>query len=98
MSISLRQMVVVAGIALVAAACATTAPSTTTTASLVKPGFYTEVRDGRLWVFRDGSQELDEFKKHGEPAHQLTRIGAGPNGMTIKSSEAAVIDEYLAAK
>jgi hypothetical protein len=38
------------------------------------------------------------FKKHGEPAHQVTRVGSGPNGMTIKSSSAAVIDDYLCAK
>jgi hypothetical protein len=69
-----------------------------TGSSLSKPGFYTEVRDGRLWVFRDGSKELEEFKKAGEPAHQVTRIGVGPNGMTIKSSDAQVIDDYLAAK
>jgi hypothetical protein len=73
------------------AACATTA-------SFNKPGFYTEVKDGRLWVFREGTKELEEFKKQGEPAHQVTRIGVGPNGMTVKSSEAKVIDDYLSAK
>jgi hypothetical protein len=72
------------------AACATT--------SVSKPGFYTQVKEGRLWVFREGSKELEEFKKHGEPAKQVTRIGAGPNGMTIRSSDASVIDAYLAAK
>jgi hypothetical protein len=66
--------------------------------SLQKPGFYTEVKDGRLWVFREGSKELAEFKQHGEPARQVTRIGGGPNGMTIKSSDADVIDAYLATK
>jgi hypothetical protein len=45
-----------------------------------------------------GSKELEEFKQHGEPAKQVTRIGAGPKGMTIRSSDAAVIDAYLAAK
>lgn len=80
------------GFSLLLSACASTA------GSVAKPGFYTEIRDGRLWVFREGSKELEEFKKGGEPAHQTTRIGAGPNGMTIKSSEAKVIDEYLAAK
>jgi len=44
------------------------------------------------------SKELEEFKKQGEPAKQVTRIGAGPNGMTIRSSDASVIDAYLAAK
>jgi len=68
------------------------------TASLSKPGFYTEVRDGRLWVFREGSKELEAFKQHGEPAQQVTRVGGGPNGLTVKSSDAAVIDDYLAAK
>jgi hypothetical protein len=75
-----------------------TACATTTTTSLSKPGFYTEVREGRLWVFREGSKELEQFKKHGEPEKQVTRIGGGPNGMTIKSADAAVIDAYLAAK
>ena len=88
----LRHLVGMLGCASVLVACATAS------SSLSKPGFYTEVRDGRLWVLREGSKELEEFKKHGEPAHQVTRIGAAPNGMTIKSSDAAVIDEYLAAK
>ena len=63
-----------------------------------KPGFWTKPHDGRLWVFRAGSKELAEFQKSGEPARQVTRIGAGPNGMTLKSSDAAVIDAYIAAK
>ena len=63
-----------------------------------KPGFWTKPHDGRLWVFRAGSKELAEFQKSGEPARQVTRIGAGPNGMTLKSSDAAVIDAYVAAK
>jgi len=74
--------------------CATAQSST----SFSKPGFYTEVKDGRLWVLREGSKDLTEFKKDGELAKQVTRIGAGPNGMTIKSSDAQVIDDYLAAK
>jgi hypothetical protein len=74
--------------------CATGQSST----SFSKPGFYTEVKDGRLWVLRDGSKDLEDFKKDGELAKQVTRIGAGPNGMTIKSSDAEVIDAYLAAK
>jgi hypothetical protein len=86
----LRHLVVI-GCAVGLVACA--AP-----ASLAKPGFYTEVREGRLWVFREGSKELAEFKQHGEPERQVTRIGGGPRGMTIKSSDVAVIDEYLAAK
>ena len=91
MRVTVRHAVVTVGLALTLTACATTP-------SLSKPGFYTEVKDGRLWVFRDGSKELAEFRQHGEPANQVTRIGGGPNGMTIKSSDAKVIDDYMAAK
>jgi hypothetical protein len=90
-----HRALVAAGLAVTLAACAT-APSSSP--SLSKPGFYTEVKDGRLWVFREGSKELTEFKQHGEPAKQVTRIGGGPNGMTIKSSDAKVIDDYMAAR
>lgn len=87
----LHRVTLVMGLTFALTACASTS-------SLSKPGFYTEVKDARLWVFREGSKDLEEFKKHGEPAKQVTRVGGGPNGMTIKSSEAAVIDAYMAAK
>ena len=60
------------------------------------PGFVTEVEDGRLWVFKENSAELNEFKQHGEPAKQFTVIGAGPKGMTVKSADQQTLDEYLA--
>ena len=91
MPLPVRHIALAMGLALTLTACVTTG-------SLSKPGFYTEVKDGRLWVFRDGSKELAEFRQHGEPANQVTRIGGGPNGMTIKSSDAKVIDDYMAAK
>jgi|UniRef100_A4YC36 acylphosphatase len=59
------------------------------------PGFVTEVEDGRLWVFKENSAELTEFKQHGEPAKQFTVIGAGPKGMTVKSADQQTLDEYL---
>lgn len=62
-----------------------------------KAGFETKIEDGRLWVFKSGSKEWEAFSKHGEPAKQVTRIAAGPGGMTVKSSDSKVIDEYLAA-
>lgn len=61
------------------------------------PGYVTEIEDGRLWVFKAGSAELEEFKKHGEPAKQFTNVGAGPNGMTIKSADQETLDAYLKA-
>ena len=57
-------------------------------ASFAKAGFVAEVKDGRLWVFRDGSKDLEEFRQHGELTKMVTRIGAGPNGMTIRAGDA----------
>ncbi len=64
---------------------------------LSRPGYVAEVHDGRLWVFEAGSKDYKDFKTIGEPAKIVTRIGAGPDGMTIRSTEGAVIDGYLAA-
>jgi hypothetical protein len=75
------------------AACATMQ-----SASHNKPGFVTEVKDGRLWVFREGSRELTAYRTHGEPAQMVTRVGAGPKGMTIRAADTKTIDDYLAAK
>ncbi|PYF84879.1 MULTISPECIES: hypothetical protein [Marinomonas] len=60
-------------------------------------GFTTKVEDGRLWVFEEGSKELEFFKEHGEPAKQYTNIGAGPDGMTVKSASQETLDKYLSA-
>jgi uncharacterized protein (TIGR03000 family) len=62
-----------------------------------KPGFVTFVKDGRLWVFRMGSKELQDYKKDGEPAKQVTRVGDGPEGMTLKGPDAETLDAYLKA-
>lgn len=61
------------------------------------PGFYTQMEDGRLWVFKTDSAELEEFLQTGEPAKQVVRPLAGPFGLTIKAVATEVIDEYLAA-
>lgn len=63
-----------------------------------KPGFYTQIEDGRLWVFKEGSKELEQFKAHGEPAVSVARIGDGPEGMTLKAPSQEVMDAYLAEK
>lgn len=60
-----------------------------------KPGFFTKIEDGRLWVFREGSEQLKEFKAHGEPAKQYTEIGTGPDGMTVKSGDEKALKDYL---
>lgn len=60
-----------------------------------KPGFFTKVEDGRLWVFYSGSEQLKEFKAHGEPAKQYTAVGGGPEGMTVKSGDKKALKDYL---
>lgn len=63
-----------------------------------KPGFVTKVEDGRLWVFKEGSPELEQFEKHGEPTINVSRIGEGPEGMTLKAPSYEVLDTYLNTK
>lgn len=63
-----------------------------------KTGFYTHVHDNRLWVLKAGDKDAEIVAKNQEPRVVVTRIAAGPNRMTVKSNDAAVIDAYLAAK
>lgn len=72
--------------------------STAGKTALTRPGFTTLEVDGRLWVFADGSPDLTAFQQHGELAKCVTRVGAGPGGMTIKAPDAATIDAWLAAR
>ncbi|WLH15061.1 hypothetical protein PSH58_12570 [Pseudomonas hefeiensis] len=55
----------------------------------------TKVEDGRLWVFREDSEELKDFQAHGESAKQFTEIGNGPEGMTVKSDDEKALKDYL---
>ncbi len=64
---------------------------------LSRPGFVTRIEDGRLWVFKSGSDEFKKFTEHGELAKHIIRPGAGPNGMTVKSPDAETLDAYLTA-
>ncbi len=64
----------------------------------VKPGFYVEEVEGRLWVFHLNSKALTEYKEDGEPAKSTTVIGMGPGGMTIRSDTKETVIEYLASK
>ena len=62
-----------------------------------RPGFKTFEVDGRLWVFQEGSEGLAEYEASGEPGKSVTMVGEGPNGMTIRSDDKAVIAAYMAA-
>lgn len=63
-----------------------------------RAGFETAIVDGRLWVFETGSEDFAEFQANGELAKSVTRPGAGPGGITIRSADSETIDKYLVAK
>lgn len=65
--------------------------------SYAKKGFQVFEQDGRLWVFRDGSDDLAAFLKDGEPAKSVTSIGTGPGGMSMRSGDMQTIKDFLAA-
>lgn len=94
--VRLSALVLALTISLAAFGCTTTQQAGPQ--SFNKPGYVTEVVDGRLWVFRAGSKDYEEFKKGGEPAKMVSRVGGGPNGMTIRAVDAKIIDDYLAAR
>ncbi|MFG0250015.1 MAG: hypothetical protein ACF8OB_14095 [Phycisphaeraceae bacterium JB051] len=54
-----------------------------------KPGFTTEVEDGRLWVLKDGEKKAEK---------RISFIGAGPMNMTIYGQSKDTVVEYLASK
>ncbi|PQO46942.1 hypothetical protein [Blastopirellula marina] len=62
---------------------------------VAQPGYVTKIIDGRLWVMRADSSDLKEFAANNDLAKHVTRIGAGPMGMTIKSPDAETIDYYM---
>ncbi len=52
--------------------------------------------DGRLWVFRNGCAEFGQYVRDGELAKNVTRVGAGPNGMTLKAPDIQTLNLYVA--
>lgn len=60
-------------------------------------GFAVFAREGRIWVFRRGSKNLNEFLTKGEPAKRVTLIGQGPNGTTLMGSDTEVMKSYADA-
>ena len=68
-----------------------------TTPTYEKPGFVAEMVDGRLWVFEEGSPELEEFRRVGEPAKSVTLVGEGPEGVTLRGPDRETLRRYLGA-
>jgi hypothetical protein len=59
-------------------------------------GYHVEMKDGRLWVFAHGSKAIADYRKHGEPAKRITRVGAGPDGKTVIGPDHETLDGYIA--
>lgn len=60
-----------------------------------RAGFHTELVDGRLWVLREGSEELADFVQNGPPDKNVTRIVAGDKPITLRAVDTETIDAYL---
>lgn len=71
-------------------------PEAAPAANYAKPGFFTEVVDGRLWIFRSDCEELTQYQTIGEPAKHVIQPGAGPDGMTVKAPDKETIQSYMA--
>jgi hypothetical protein len=59
--------------------------------------FETFLEDGRLWVFKSGSKELDQCQQHHELEKQVIRVNVGPLGMTIKAPDDETIETHKSA-
>jgi len=61
-----------------------------------RDGFVVLGDEGRLWVFREGSPAYAEFLAKGEPAKRVTRVGAGPDGLTVYGADEKTLAAYCA--
>jgi hypothetical protein len=86
---AIKSLLVLATVALVCGALVPFASAGDDASKYERPGFITRVKEGRLWVHKDG-QELGE--KH------VTLINAGPGGMTLKAPDRDTALEYLATR
>ena len=63
---------------------------------IAREGFVTGIVDGRIWVFPAHSSEADEFLVSGKtPVNHVIRPNAGPLGMTVRATDASILDAYL---
>lgn len=60
-----------------------------------KPGYFTQMVDGRLWVFEEDSEALEQFLAVGDPAKSVTLVGAGPDGITLRGPDKETLQGYL---
>jgi len=60
-----------------------------------RDGFATFIVDGRIWVFQLDDPALETFRTSGEISRNVTRPGAGPDGMTVRAPDSETLDAYL---
>ena len=61
---------------------------------VAKEGFTLLEEDGRYWVYPEGEAPADG--KH--PAKHITKVKAGPGGVTLRGPDADTILAYIASK
>jgi hypothetical protein len=62
-----------------------------------KPGFETFYKDERVWAFKQGSLFASEMRYFGEPAKNVTLVGRGPNGTSLRTSDTETGEAWIAA-
>jgi hypothetical protein len=60
-------------------------------------GYHAIEKHNRIYLFIPGSEAEKSFNATGEMARSVTRIGKGPNGMTIVADPDVNVDKYLQA-
>ena len=63
-----------------------------------RPAYVTRIVDGRLWIFKAHSKDLGDFLKKGDPAKQVTVLGVGPGGMTVRAPDMETIKGWQQSK
>lgn len=90
---SIRQFVVALGLS-----AALAAPAAVADTRHDREGFVTFDVDGRLWVFRDFSAELAQHRAGIEIEKFVTKVGAGPDKMTVRAPDIMTIVSYLSQR
>ncbi len=62
---------------------------------VAREGFATFLDGDRVWVFREGSAELADFRARGDQVPQVERAGAGPGDRTVVAPDEATLSLYL---
>lgn len=63
-----------------------------------RPGFVARELGGRLYVFRTAAPEAAAFEESAALRQCVTRIGVGPQGMTVRAPDRETLDGYLIAR